>query len=71
MKKEKCVCCDGLGFIYRNNINSNYSTIQKKKAISLYKKGLSYRNICKETGIRHPQSVKNIIFNANKIINEN
>ena len=58
--KETCICCNGKGYIIRiKPIKISLKTVLKVK--KLYSQGLSLREIGKQTGYKHAQSIKNII----------
>ncbi len=64
--KKKCIACCGKGFVLRK-ARDVITKKQKLKALKLYKQGLSFREICKETGIKNPYSVQYIIKTINEI----
>ena len=63
MKKENmveavCPLCLGMGKIYRK---IRYSNEQAEEARRLYKEGFTLREIAAQMGIKHQQTVKNLI----------
>lgn len=65
--KKKCIACCGKGFVLRK-ARGVITKKQKLKALELYQQGLSFRDICKKTGIKHPYSVQYVIRKINEII---
>jgi len=63
IRKIKTICprCGGTGFARGYDINPKYSDKLKEKARKLYETGLTLREVGKKIGIKHPQSVKNLI----------
>lgn len=64
--KKKCVVCHGSGYVLRKPRQRTISDEQRKEILKLYRKGLSYREICKATGVKHPYSVQYAVLTANK-----
>lgn len=66
MKKYvKCIACNGKGHILRPVV-TKVTEKQKKVVLQLYRKGVGLREIARQTKIKHPQSVKHVIKNANQ-----
>ena len=59
--KTVCPRCKGTGFARAYNREPIYSDIIKRKAIRLRGEGLTLRAIGKILGVKHPQSVSNLI----------
>jgi len=61
-KDMKCPLCNGSGTIKRKK-GSPYSYTYKEieQARRLHRKGLNLRQIAKEMGINHPQTINNLI----------
>jgi hypothetical protein len=56
--KVRCPYCDGTGRVIASLRYKKVTPEQDKEAFRLRKLGMTYRGICKKTGIRGPQSAK-------------
>jgi hypothetical protein len=59
--KETCPRCNGTGYSRAFNRRPKYGLKVKNKAIALFDKGWSYRQIATKLNIKHPQTIFNII----------
>ena len=61
--KTKCVCprCGGTGKARQFNRVEKYNDKVRQRAIVLFDKGLSLREIATKLKINHPQTIKNIL----------
>lgn len=65
-KTISCIACKGKGVVPRPK-RSKVSEKQKQEVLKLYRRGVGYREIARQTKIPHPQSVKHIIIYSNKV----
>ena len=60
-KTGVCPRCSGTGRARAFNREQKYDEKLRKKAEILFDKGLTLREIAREVGVNHPQSIKNIL----------
>lgn len=60
-KVGRCPRCGGTGRARQFNKEQKYNEKTRTRAAVLYESGVSLRVIAKRLGIKHPQTVKNII----------
>lgn len=62
IKKGICPRCNGTGFSRAFNRESKFSSDTRIRAEKLFNEGVTLRGIAKELGLKHPQTIKFILF---------